>query len=48
MSIGFLALAVALFCAVISLYGVLIPQAGHPDQSTDYRRIYQAIAPRDL
>jgi hypothetical protein len=45
MSLGILAIIIALVCAVIT---VTAPQDDRKDQTTDYNKIYETIAPKEI
>ena len=48
MNIGILALAFALVCSPLALYGMMQPSEDKPAQKTDYSSIYKALAPKEL
>ena len=45
MSIGILAIIIALVCAVIT---VTAPQDDRKDQTADYNKIYEAVTPHEI
>lgn len=48
MVIGYFAFVFSLFCALVSLVGLFVPQRERRDEKIDYIKIYRAICPKEL
>lgn len=48
MVIGYFAFVFSLFCALVSLVGLFVPQRERREERKDYREIYKSLCPYEL